>query len=156
LHITRVPFVLEKAMTGAKVAAGLGGRRTLLRVVRSEADLADAVQSGLPTQSADAVVQKGLLTPAELYRLVIPRRTLAHRKEKQRPLTAEQSDRLARVVRVVTRSEEALAGADKARVWLRTPNRALEGRAPLDLLDTDIGARMVERELVRIEHGIVS
>ena len=56
--------------------------------------------------------------------------------------------RLARVVRVATRAEEALADEAKAHRWLRTPNRALSGRAPLDLLDTDIGARTVERVLV--------
>ena len=40
----------------------------------------------------------------------------------------------------------------KARRWLSADNRILGGR-PLDLLATDAGARDVEYELVRIDHG---
>jgi putative toxin-antitoxin system antitoxin component (TIGR02293 family) len=41
-------------------------------------------------------------------------------------------------------------------MWLRTPNTALRGETPISLLETDIGARMVERVLGRIEHGVIS
>lgn len=143
-------------MTSMTVTEMMGGTRILKRQVRSELDLADAVLAGLPMGVADSVVRQGVITPAELYRLVIPRRTLAHRKGKGQRLTSEQSDRLARVVRVVVRAEDALGAADRAGHWLRAPNRALEGRAPLDLLDTDVGARLVERILVRLEHGVAS
>ena len=124
--------------------------------VRSDLDLAAAVKSGLPVSVVDRVLDRGLLTPGELHRLVVPRRTLAHRREKGRPLSPEQSDRLARVVRVIARSAEALGDGERAHGWLRTPNRALRGRPPLDLLDTDLGALTVERVLGRIEHGIMS
>ena len=45
---------------------------------------------------------------------------------------------------------------EKAIVWLGTPNRALGGDRPLDLLDTDMGARMVEDILGRIAYGVYS
>ncbi len=41
-----------------------------------------------------------------------------------------------------------------ARKWLQEPNRALKGEAPITLLDTDAGARLVEDALVRISDGI--
>ena len=84
------------------------------------------------------------------------RRTLAHRKEKRQPLSPEQSDRLARLVRVADCAEEALGNRDKAGRWLRKPNRSFQGRRPIELLRSDIGARMVERALGRIEHGVYS
>lgn len=143
-------------MTNTAVAEMMGGTRVLKREVRSELELADAVHAGLSMRVADTVVRRGVLTSAELYRLVIPRRTLAHRKGKGQRLSPEQSDRLARVVRVVARAAEALGDETRAGHWLRAPNRALEGRPPLDLLDTDVGTRMVERILVRLEHGVVS
>lgn len=102
------------------------------------------------------MLRSGLLEPNEIYELVVPRRTLGHRKEKRQPLSREQSDRLARVVRVAARAEEALGDQDEAARWLRKPNRSLEGRRPIDLLESDIGARMVERALGRIEHGVYS
>ena len=64
------------------------------------------------------------------------------------------SERLARVVRVVATAQEAIGDDAKAGRWLRKPNRALQGRRPLDLLASDVGARLVERELGHIEHGL--
>ncbi len=143
-------------MAARDVARKLGGKRALRREVRTELDLADLVQAGFPLGAVDAVLRAGLFQPAELYQLVVPRRTLAHRRAKRQPLSPEQSDRLARLVRLVDRAEEALGSREQAARWLRTPNRALGGRRPLDLLESDIGTAMVERTLGRIEHGVYS
>jgi len=45
---------------------------------------------------------------------------------------------------------------EKAIAWLGTPNRALGGERPLELLDTDLGTRMVEDILGRIAYGVYS
>jgi putative toxin-antitoxin system antitoxin component (TIGR02293 family) len=58
--------------------------------------------------------------------------------------------------RVIARAEEALGDPGKADRWLHKMNAVLGGARPIDLLDTDAGARMVERVLGRIEHGIYS
>ena len=143
-------------MTPAAVARALGGAKVLKTDVRSEFDLASAAMDGLSPEAAARVLESGLLTPDELYRLVIPRRTLDRRRGEKKALTVDEADRLLRVVRVVVGALEALGDSEKARVWLRTPNRALRGEVPIDLLATDIGARMVERVLGRIEHGVYS
>lgn len=143
-------------MTARGVAERLGGRKLLKREVRSDLDLVEAIQGGLPTRVVEEVLRSGLFEPGELYAIVVPRRTLAHRKRKRQPLSPEQSDRLARIVRVAERAEEALGTRQKAARWLRTSNRALQGRRPIDLLESDVGARMVERALGRIEHGLYS
>ena len=141
-------------MTTQALAEHLGGRQALGRDIRSDLDLADVIRSGLPVKAVENVVKTGALRAAELHALVIPRRTLAHRKRRWGRLSGEQSDRLARVVRVVTSAEEAIGDSAKAARWLRKPNRALQGRRPLDLLVSDVGARLVERELGHIEHGL--
>ena len=143
-------------MTALALAQKLGGKNVLKLDVRSELDLAQAIHGGLPTRAVDAVLAAGLLEAQELFELVIPRRTLARRKQKGQRLTPEQSDRLARVVRVVSRAEEALGDETKAARWLRRPNRALAGVRPIDLQESDVGSRMVERVLARIEHGVYS
>ena len=124
------------------------------RDIRSDLDLDDAIRSGLPVEAVESVVTTGTLRAPELHALVIPRRTLAHRKRRGGRLSSEQSDRLARVVRVVTSAEDAIGEGAKAARWLRKPNRTLRGRRPLDLLASDVGARLVEQELGRIEHGL--
>jgi putative toxin-antitoxin system antitoxin component (TIGR02293 family) len=114
-----------------------------------------AIREGLPVSVVDDVLADGRLTAAELDRLALPRKTLAHRRTLGR-LTAEQSDRLVRILRVIEQAEHAFGDVPKARIWLRRPTAALADHAPLDLLDTDIGTRQVETLLGRIEHGIAA
>ena len=141
-------------MTPQILAQHLGGRKILGRDIRSDFEMEEAIRDGLPVAAVESVVREGTLRPSELYDLVVPRRTLAHRKRQGRPLTADQSDRLTRVVRVAARAEEAIGNVEKARRWLRKPNRGLRGRTPLKLLENDVGVRIVEQVLGRIEHGL--
>lgn len=115
----------------------------------------EAIRHGLPLSVVDEVLAEGRLTAAELDRLALPRKTLAHRRTLGR-LTAEQSDRLVRILRVIEAAENTFGDKVKASVWLRRPTMAFGDQAPLDLLDTDIGARQVEALLGRIEHGIAA
>jgi putative toxin-antitoxin system antitoxin component (TIGR02293 family) len=124
--------------------------------VRSDLDLADAIRSGLSHRALEHVLETGRLSPTEVYELVGSRRTLLRKRRAGKPLSAGESDRLARIVRVVVRAEEALGDRDKAHRWLRKENRALDGRRPLDLLASDVGTRAVEQVLGRIEHGVYS
>ena len=71
-------------------------------------------------------------------------------------LTPSESDRTVRVARVYAGAVEMIGDRDKATEWLNTPNRALGGERPLDQLDTDTGARMVEDILGRIAYGVYS
>jgi putative toxin-antitoxin system antitoxin component (TIGR02293 family) len=87
--------------------------------------------------------------------VVLPRRTLANRR-KAGVLTANQSDRLIRAARVLAGAEETFGSPEKAGLWLRRATSALAGERPLDLLDTEEGAREVETLLGRISHGIAA
>lgn len=117
--------------------------------------MVEAVRNGLPVGVVDDAVTAGRLSPAELDRLAVPRKTLAHRRTLGR-LSAEQSDRFARVIRIIAEAEQTFASAEKAHRWLRRPTSALGDRAPLDLLDTELGSRRIETLLGRIAHGIAA
>jgi len=114
----------------------------------------DAVRLGLPYSAFEAFVER-LGLPAKLLSALIglPPRTLARRRASNH-LSAGESDRLYRVARIAGLAQEALGGLDKAREWLRRPNRSLGGSVPLAMLDTEIGARLVEQALLRLEHGV--
>lgn len=133
-----------------------GGEARKAEALGGELRLADRVAAGYPTRAVDDVINSGLVEPGVMYGIVVSRRTLADRKQKEKPLSPEQSDRLARVLRVYARAEEAIGDVSRASRWLHKENRALEGKRPVDLLGTDAGTRAVERVLGRIEHGIVS
>jgi putative toxin-antitoxin system antitoxin component (TIGR02293 family) len=115
----------------------------------------EATRRGLPISIVDELVDSGRLSLAEIDRIVLPRKTLAHRRAIG-ALTPDQSDRLMRVVRVIAAAENTFGSFDKAHRWLRRPTTALEGDAPLELLDTSEGSRQVERLLGRIDHGLAA
>ena len=112
------------------------------------------VRGGLPTSLIDRLIEDAWLTMRDVDRLVVSRRTLSHRRQHRRALSPEESDRLARVVRVLLLAEETFGGAEKASAWLRRPNRSFGGDPPLELLDTGGGARAVELALGRLAHGV--
>lgn len=124
--------------------------------VRSDLDWIRAVKAGLPPTAVDAVIGALGFSAAEIENLVMPRRTLAHRRANKQALTREESDRLARIARVALTARETFGNRAKAEAWLRRPNRALQGNLPIDLLDTDDGARLVEEVLGRLAYGIFS
>lgn len=124
--------------------------------LRTDLGVANAVETGVSTQAIEEVIEAGIVEPGVLYDLVVPRRTLNHRRARDQRLTSEESDRLARVLRVYARSEEVLDDAEAASRWLRKPNRALQGKTPLELLSSEAGARAVEKVLGRLEHGVFS
>jgi putative toxin-antitoxin system antitoxin component (TIGR02293 family) len=115
----------------------------------------EATRRGLPISIVDELVESDRLSLAEINRIVMPRKTLAHRRTIG-ALTPEQSDRLMRVIRVIAAAENTFGAFDKAHRWLRRPTTALDGDAPLALLDTSEGGRQVERLLARIDHGLAA
>jgi putative toxin-antitoxin system antitoxin component (TIGR02293 family) len=126
-----------------------GGRGTW-----SGIELARFVAEGIPTSVLADVVELGILTREEVTSLIVPRRTLAHRKRRREHLSAEESDRLARVLELHDIALRTFDDAEHASAWLRAPNRALSGEIPLELVVTSTGARLVEDALLRIEHGV--
>jgi putative toxin-antitoxin system antitoxin component (TIGR02293 family) len=144
-------------MTAATIAEILGGRKVLGKAVKSPDDLAHLVRTGLPARSVTALAEKLHLVHSVLsQKLGIPQRTLTRRLSQAAPLTPAESDRTVRMARVYAHAVDMLGDRDKAIEWLSTPNRALGGDRPLDQLDTDTGARMVEDILGRIAYGVYS
>lgn len=95
------------------------------------------------------------LERSEIDSLIIASRTLQHRRSRRERLTVEESDHVLRVVRVISATEAVYGSRERALNWLRRPHSRLDGRAPLSLLRTDTGSRIVEEMLVQIDEGMV-
>jgi len=134
----------------------LGGAAVLGRRVSSEKELVVSLQEGLPYRALEAVKQRLRLSDSELAQAIgIHPRTLIRRKSQKR-LRSDESDRLSRLARVTSRAIDALGSEENALAWLRHPNRALGGAAPLRYLNTDLGAMRIEAILGHIEWGDLS
>jgi putative toxin-antitoxin system antitoxin component (TIGR02293 family) len=136
----------------------LGGEAALGTKPQTERDLIGLIREGFSTRVLLFVMKNvgGLDALAEVTKL--NKRTLQRRLEgdprtaARRKLTAEESERLARLARVMAAAESVFGNEEKAKTWLRRENRAL-GQVPLTLLDTDLGTQSVLDELGRIAHG---
>jgi putative toxin-antitoxin system antitoxin component (TIGR02293 family) len=86
----------------------------------------------------------------------ISSRTLSRRKAAGK-LDPVESDRLLRASRVFGRALELFEGDDEsARDWLTSEQPALGGLVPLELAESEVGAKEVETLIGRLEYGIPS
>ena len=126
-----------------------------LHRLRTDRELVNLVEQRLSSRAIDALRQSGLLDE-EIYALVVPRRTLTHRRTRREALSCDESDRAVRVARVVALSETVFGDRERSWRWLRAAKRQFDGRAPLQLLATEAGARLVEELLYRIDDGLAA
>ena len=136
----------------ATVYRKLGGRQVLGEEVTSDADLARLVHRRIPLRAL-AYVKRGGFSDRDIWQFIIPERTQRHRKTKREPLTIEESDRLVRMTRIQALAEDVFGDADKANRWLREGLGILDGKSPLDVAQTDSGARVIEQILAKIDWG---
>lgn len=134
----------------------LGGRQTLKRTLSTEHDMREAIRQGFPSAVVEELMRASGLTLNELATaLDLSPRSLQRRRRTGR-LARYESDRLYRLARIVALADEFMGDHERAIRWLKRPNRALGGIAPVEALDTELGARQVENVLGRIAYGGVS
>ena len=112
------------------------------------------VEAGVSVATMASFVSSSGLEFSELYDVVIPARTLKHRKARKEPLSRDESDKLARLIRIYDQTVRVLGDREKALHWLRKPLRRFAGRTPLEMLRTEFGARMVEEMLGQLDYGM--
>jgi putative toxin-antitoxin system antitoxin component (TIGR02293 family) len=138
------------------VVSELGGQRALGRSLSSDREMREAIREGFPPAVVGELMRASGLTLKELANaLDLSPRSLQRRRRSGR-LARYESDRLYRLARIVAIANEYLGDHGRALDWLKHPNRALGGVAPLAAIDTEPGARQVENVLGRIAYGGIS
>jgi putative toxin-antitoxin system antitoxin component (TIGR02293 family) len=115
----------------------------------------DEIMRGIEAARVKALIDRGVLAAKQVYR-VIPERTFNRRLAKREALKPVEADAIGRLLRVADTAEKTFDDTDFARKWLSLPNPALNDRVPIELAETDAGAREVEVILTRIAHGVYS
>lgn len=123
--------------------------------LRSDQDLVKLVENGLAIGAIEGLRRSGL-TDDEIYSLIVPRRTLTHRRARREALSREESDRAVRLARMAALAEHVFGDHKRAWHWLRAAKRPFQGRSPLQLMVTETGARLVEERLYRIDEGMAA
>lgn len=111
----------------------------------------EQLKKGLPATIFPALATRLYLSTKDLaLSLGLSARTLRNRGRK---LNVEEAERSFRAFRVLRRATEVLGDEQTAREWLKTQQRALGERRPLDLLALDVGLEEVLNVLGAIEEG---
>ena len=113
----------------------------------------DDIVRGIEANRVKALIDRGVLQEKQVYR-VIPERTFKRRLANHETLKVSEGDAIARYLRVTEAANKAFGEADFARKWLNLPNPELKGRIPIELAETDAGAREVEDVIGRFAHGV--
>lgn len=128
----------------------------LAPVPHSFAELESLIAQGLPKSALKASVESVSESREEqralLYRMV-PEATYKRRRER---LTAEESGRAERLARVYATARYVWDSDEEARAFLHAPHPMLQGRTPLEVSLTELGARRVETLLWRLYYGIAA
>ncbi|CAB3775088.1 antitoxin Xre/MbcA/ParS toxin-binding domain-containing protein [Paraburkholderia humisilvae] len=126
----------------------------LAPVPHSLAELETPVHDGLPKSALAAGVQH-IVTDADSRRTLrgrtIPEATYKRRRDR---LTTNESEKAERLARVYATAAYVWDDPRDARAFLATPHPELEGRLPVDVALTELGARRVESLLWQIFYGL--
>ena len=112
----------------------------------------DEIVRGIEAKRVKALIDRGVLGAKQVYR-IIPARTFNRRLAKRETLKPSEADAIGRLLRVTEYAEKTFGDANFVRQYLNLPNPALKGRIPIEMAESDAGAREVEAALSRFAHG---
>jgi putative toxin-antitoxin system antitoxin component (TIGR02293 family) len=117
---------------------------------------AKLIRTGLPASAFDDAAKVLSVTVDELAaKLGISPRTIRDQRKRSVRLSRDNSEKLVRIARVQRLARKIFTTDEAVSEWLGLAAPALDGAAPVDLLDTDTGAREVEAVLQGIAYGNV-
>lgn len=146
-RIAKAVMAASRSSRGKSVGAKSGNLSSLIK----------DVTQGLPYSSLSTLHKQTKLPLECIVKIAqVSPRTLARRKKAGRFVQIE-SERLLRLGLVFEKTLELFEGdLEATNRWLISPAKALGGVTPLDMLQTEIGAREVEDLIGRLEHGVIS
>src|ERR1700761_4295146 len=98
--------------TNSKIGDWLG-----LRAPATDGEILRIVEGRLAPSIIKRLVALGV-ERAEIDAVVIPSRTLQHRRSRREKLTVEESDRVLRVIRLLSLAETIYGNRERALSWL--------------------------------------
>ena len=129
-------------------------KKTHVAKAKHPTELIRKIQKGLRFSELETL-QNSIDLPFEQLaaKLSISRSTLQRRKAAGR-LSPDESDKVMRLSRLLEHATNVFGDVERARAWLKFPQRGLGGAIPLDYAETEVGAREVDDLLGRIEYSV--
>lgn len=114
------------------------------------------VEAGLPISMLHDLVSDRRVTLEDLEAIFSRDDMRGRYGRDDRNLSIDASDRLARLLMILTLATDVFGNERDALHWLRQAKRRFDGRSPISLLRTHAGAQLVEDVLEQARHGIAA
>jgi putative toxin-antitoxin system antitoxin component (TIGR02293 family) len=112
------------------------------------------IERGLPVETVEEFSTYSGVPMKNLLEVVIPLRTLKHRRQKKQSLSVDESDRLARVARIYALAVKVYGSPEGGKRWLINPKPRFDDKTPLAMLRTEAGEEAVQEALVQLAEGM--
>jgi putative toxin-antitoxin system antitoxin component (TIGR02293 family) len=125
--------------------------------IHSDFDLLKAGQDGIPKASIDELATHLGISRKSMAEdiLSVSVKTL-ERKAKTARMDKKTSSHALEIAKIMQHAYEVFEDEQKVKSWMNQVNRALDGKKPVQILDTLTGLNMVNDILTRIEEGVYS
>ena len=140
----------------SEVAKILGGKKVLRRELRDLFDFIEVGGRGVSKTALMKLAQYLNLSLSQIAKLLpVSERTIL-RYDANKTFNRVVSEQILRMAELAAKGVEVFQDRLKFLAWLTTPNLALSGESPIDLLKSRFGTDMVFDEIGRLEHGVFS
>ena len=112
------------------------------------------VERGVPLTALEEFSAYSGISLKELLEVVIPARTLKHRRQRQEPFSVIEADRLARVARIFELAVKVYGDREDGRKWLCGRKGRFDDRTALEMLRSEAGEKAVKDFLIQIDEGM--
>ena len=112
------------------------------------------IERGLPLSTLEEFSAYSGIAVKDLLEVVIPARTLKHRRQKQEPFSLDESDRLGRVARMYELAVKVYGDREDGRRWLCGRKHRFDDRTALEMLRSEAGEKAVKDFLIQIDEGM--
>lgn len=135
----------------------LGGESIVKSQLQSDFDIIALSSEGITKASLDALISHLDISKKAFSENILSSsvKTFERKKSTDR-LDKRTSSHIIEIARVVEHAIMVFENESKVKVWLNTPNRALNQLRPIDLFYLSTGLKMVNDILGRIEEGVYS
>lgn len=112
------------------------------------------VRKGIKAPTVELfLVKQDLSIKDVLVRLNIPASTYFSKKQHHQALDSYATEKFIRLISVMILALKVL-GQVEAKNWLYRKIPSLGNEVPIDMLDTEVGHRLVIQALLQIQHGV--
>jgi putative toxin-antitoxin system antitoxin component (TIGR02293 family) len=112
------------------------------------------IERGLPLSTLEEFSAYSGIAVKDLLEVVIPARTLKHRRQKQEPFSVIEADRLGRVARMYELAVKVYGDREDGRKWLCGRKHRFDDRTALEMLRSEAGEKAVKDFLIQIDEGM--